>query len=130
VQEFRQYVGSVVNASEEQRLANRKAELDRRAERLAREYAEYNVEVERYYWRSCARQTNTGLYLPEQPVFNNGTQLPPAPQAQQFPTVQQYSWPQAPVLFDAPSVQQPAQFGVPRERSLIVPGNPAYGRGW
>ncbi len=134
VQEFREYLGGVAHAADEQRLAARKAELDRRAERLAREYAEYNAEVEQYYWRNFSRQNQTGLYFPEQPALNNGTRLPPAPpQAQQFPPVQHYSWPQAPVLFDAPAVQQPAQATTvgPRERSLIhQPVNPAYGRPW
>ncbi len=130
VQEFREYLGGVAHAADEQRLATRKAELDRRAERLAREYAEYNAEVERYYWRNFSRQNQTGLYLPEQPVLNR--QLPPAP-VQTPPAVQQYGWPQAPTLFDAPTFQQPAQATTvgPRERSLIYqPASPAYGRPW
>jgi hypothetical protein len=129
VQEFREYLGGVAHAAEEQRLATRKADLDRRSERLAREYAEYNAEVERYYWRNFARQTNTGLYVPERPALN--PQLPPAPAQQCPPAVQQ--WPQAPALFDAPTFQQPAQATTvgPRERSLIYqPTSPAYGRPW
>lgn len=152
VQEFRDYLGNVVNASEEERLANKKAWLDHRAERLNREYAEYNGEVTRYYQR-----TQSGLYVPN-PVFNttptgnNGApqpttppvnQLNAAPVQQQYYAVQQYAWPQAPVMYDA-SVQQPAQANlIPRERSMIVPSTavnspafapagfiPAYGRGW
>jgi hypothetical protein len=148
VQEFRDYLGSVVNASEEERLANKKAWLDHRAERLNREYVEYNGEVTRYYQR-----TQSGLYVPN-PVFNtvpnnvptgnSGTLLPTAPPQNQlnqappqafYPVVpvQQYVWPQAPVMYDAPAVQQPAQATTvgPRERSLIYqPASPAYGRPW
>jgi hypothetical protein len=158
VQEFREYLGSVVNASEEERLAAKKQWLDNRAERLNREYAEYNGEVARFYQR-----TQSGLYVPN-PVFktvpnnaptgNVGAPLPTAPPQNQlnqappqafYPVqapVQQYVWPQAPVMYDAPAVQQPAQANlVPRERSLLVPGtaygpayypamNPAYPRGF
>jgi hypothetical protein len=137
-----EYFGSVLNASEEHVLNQRKADLDRRAERLAREYAEYNESVERYYWNKATRQTES--YLPEKPNFT--PQLPPATQQfvppqnyaippqtfQQLPNSSGNNWPNTAfpngVPFDAPALSQPVQANlIPRERSLIVVPQQAYG---
>jgi hypothetical protein len=70
VQELRDYVGSIWHASDSTRLAVKKAELDRRTQRIAREYAAYNAQCEALDRAEWA-QTQGGVYVPEHPVLNS-----------------------------------------------------------
>lgn len=114
-------VGDYLLGPTDATLAARRAELDKRANRLEREYAEYNAQVERFYWNTYVRQTHTELYLPQHSVLVH-QQLPPAganynvnanPNA---PAITP-EWPSSD-LYESQSVPQPAQ-GLPlgpRER--------------
>jgi hypothetical protein len=113
VQELRDYVGSIWHASDSTRLAVKKAELERRTQRMAREYAEYNAQCESLDRREWAA---TQGYVPEHPVLNSlfpyhnyraNVEVNVGPNnAAPAPNVLYYN-PNTGALFQAPSLSPP-----------------------
>jgi excisionase family DNA binding protein len=111
-QEVKEYLGSVWHASDSTRLAVKKAELDRRTERIAREYAAYNAQCEALDRAEWSQTQGAGV--PEHPVLNSlfpYNNYRPQPEANvgpnnAAPNVLYYN-PNTGALFNAPPMGPP-----------------------